>query len=182
MESGADRAAQGEPISGFEASLEFSERGRPERGVMFETSRETKREIRDDVGLYIQVSGIADLRGVDRGRDAAVAVGRRRLRGGDRDQFERRRIEGEGACAHARNAAGIEPLRCIRTGGVRSLISQELLIVLVTPFEPRRQGDRTGQPANRPGVVHVEVEVVFLLHELAVVEAGRRQRAQGRVE
>jgi len=94
------------PISGFEASLEFSERGRPERGVMFETSRETKREIRDDVGLYIQVSGIADLRGVDRGRDAAVAVGRRRLRGGDRDQFERRRIEGEGACAHARNAAG----------------------------------------------------------------------------
>src|SRR5713226_28607 len=136
MESRADRAAQGEPVSGFEASLEFSECGRAERGVMLETSREAEREIRDDVGLYIQVSGITDFRGIDRARDATVAVGCRRLRGGDRDQVALR-IGGEGACAHARNAAGIERLRCIRTGGVGSLISQELLVVLVTPFEPR---------------------------------------------
>src|ERR1700737_1062451 len=99
MESRADRAAQGQPVSGFEANLEFSKCSRAERGVMLETSREAKREIRDDVGLYIQVSRITDLRGVDRTRDAAVAVGCRRLRG---DDLLARRIAS--GCAGARNA------------------------------------------------------------------------------
>src|SRR5882724_6354033 len=172
MESRADRAAQCQPVCGFEANLKFAEGGRAERGVMFESSREAQREPRNDIGLYIQVSGITDLRGVDSTRDAAVAVGCRRLRGND---LSARRIASR--CARARDAV-IERLGSIRTGGVRSLISQELLIVLVAPFDPRRQGYWTRQPGNRPGVAHVEVEVVFLLHELAVVEAGGRLRAQ----
>src|ERR1700730_13461918 len=128
MESRADRAAQGEPVSGFEANLEFSERGRAERGVVLETSREPEREIRDDVGLDIEVSRITDLRGVDRIRDAAVAVGCRRLRG---DDLLALRIESGGARACG---AGIERLGCIRARRVRSLITEELLIVLVAPF------------------------------------------------
>src|SRR5258708_31299956 len=105
---------------------------------MLESPRETEREIRDDVGLYIQIPRITDFRGIDRSRDAAVAVGRRRLRG---DDLLARRIES--GCARTRNAV-IERLGSIRAGGVRSLIPKELQIVFVAPFEPRRQGYRTG--------------------------------------
>src|SRR5258708_15933708 len=96
MEAGARGAAHGQPIDDLPSSLSFSERGIAEGGVVLEASREAEREIAEHIRLDIQIAGVADLRGVNRGGNAAVAVGGGRLRGGNRGALA---IHGPGAYA-----------------------------------------------------------------------------------
>ncbi len=135
---------------------------------MLEASREPEREIAEHIRLDIQIAGIADLRGVNRGGNAAIAVGGGRLRGGN---LFARGIQSGGACA---GRAIIERLRSIRPGREGGRIAEQLLIVLVAPFHAARDRNRTRQSGDHPGITQVEIEVVFLLNELAVIETGGR--------
>src|SRR6195256_6577565 len=96
MEPGARGAAQGKPVDHFPAGLSFSERGIAEGGVMLEASREPEREILDHIRLDIEIAGVADLRGVNRGGNAAIAVGGGGLRCRNRGA---RGIKSAAACA-----------------------------------------------------------------------------------
>src|SRR5207248_7586100 len=142
------------------------------RGVVLVAPGYAQRQVLQHIRLDVHVSGIADLPGVDAGADAAVAVGGGRLARGDllSAAVQSRRT-------HVRGAV-VEQLGSVGTGRVRGRITQELLVDFVAPFEPSRDVERARQSGNRPRVAHVDVEVRFLLHELAVVEVLRRHGAQ----
>src|SRR5882757_645996 len=71
MKPRAYRATQRQPIRCLESSLELANGGGAEGSVVLLASRETEREVRQNVCLQVYVTRVADLRSVNGGADAA---------------------------------------------------------------------------------------------------------------
>src|SRR5258705_2568243 len=76
----------------------------------------------------------------------------------------------------------IKRLQTVDAERVRGRVTKKLLIGLVAPLQTRRHRNRIGKRRNLPGVADVEIEVRFLLLELADVEVGGRLRSQRHVD
>ena len=166
VEARADRSADREAVEHLVEGVQLADRGAAEGAVVFVTDGEADAQLFSDVGFCVNVDApVVLIPGSSRLRAGAAVAARSRRQG---VRLAGRRID-------ARRDEAVEVLRHgVGSRAVGLQITRRLLVLLLAVLGAAGQHDRAEQAVHIDRIAQVDVEVGFLLGQLAELEARLR--------